>query len=262
MPRRLVVNADDFGFTRDVNAGIVECHRNGILTSTTLMANGDAFSDAVNLAKENPSLDIGVHLVLVQGPGQPASPAGLLAQIALGKVDIHGTMRRQVETILSAGISPTHLDTHKHTHLVPSVLNALIRISREFSIPWVRKPVDFPLPQNTTPWKKKLVHAVVGLAASRFNRALTQGGCRTTNHFTGFQLTGSLDTRELLNLIRNLPAGSTELMCHPGFLRDELPKAPTRLKQSREIELKALTAPEVREALSAGQIQLVAYRDL
>jgi predicted glycoside hydrolase/deacetylase ChbG (UPF0249 family) len=63
--KRLIVNADDFGFTRDVNAGIVECHRNGILTATTLMANGDAFKDAVRLAKENPTLDIGVHLVLV-----------------------------------------------------------------------------------------------------------------------------------------------------------------------------------------------------
>ena len=65
--RRLVVNADDFGFTRDVNDGIIEAHRNGILTATTLMANGDAFEHAVRLAHENPTLDTGCHLVLVQG---------------------------------------------------------------------------------------------------------------------------------------------------------------------------------------------------
>jgi predicted glycoside hydrolase/deacetylase ChbG (UPF0249 family) len=260
--KRLIVNADDFGFTRDVNAGIVECHRHGILTATTLMANGEAFDDAVRLAKENPTLDIGVHLVLVGGPGQPVSPAGLLAQIARRQVDLYGTMQRQVETILHAGIIPTHLDTHKHTHLAPPVLRALVRISREFRIPWVRKPADLPEPSGSTPFTKQLVHAAVKFAANRFDPILAAAGCRTTDFFTGFQLTGRLGTAELVQLLRTLPTGLTELMCHPGYVTDELRKAPTRLKESREKELQALTAPETRMAIAETGIQLVCYRDL
>jgi predicted glycoside hydrolase/deacetylase ChbG (UPF0249 family) len=240
----------------------VECHRNGILTATTLMANGDAFDDAVRLAKENPSLDIGVHLVLVGGPGQPDSPLGLLAQIARGQVDLCGTMRHQVQTILDAGLVPTHLDTHKHTHLAPPVLDALVRVSREFGIPWVRKPADLPMPANATSFAKKLVNAAVKFAALRFDSILIRGNCTTTDHFTGFQLTGRLGTKELIGLIRSLPEGLTELMCHPGYLRDELRRAHTRLKESRETELIALTNPETRAALNEAGIRLVSYRDL
>lgn len=260
--KRLVVNADDFGFTRDVNAGIVECHRKGILTATTLMANGPAFEDAVRLAKENPSLDIGVHLVLVGGTGQPQSVAGLLAQLVAARVDLAGEMRRQVQTVLDAGLMPTHLDTHKHTHLAPPVLNAVALVSREFSIPWVRKPADFAMPARAASFFKSTVNAGVKFAAGRFDRVLTQAGCRFTDHFTGFEVTGRMDTRKLVDLIRHLPDGLTELMCHPGFLGDELRDAPTRLKESRERELRALTAPETRTALSESGVCLVAYRDL
>jgi predicted glycoside hydrolase/deacetylase ChbG (UPF0249 family) len=260
--KRLIVNADDFGFTRDVNAGIVQCHRNGILTATTLMANGEAFTDAVRLAKENPSLDIGVHLVLVGGPGQPRWVAGLMGQLAGGRADLAGEMRRQVETVLAAGLKPTHLDTHKHTHLAPPVLNAVVGISREFAIPWVRKPADFTMPANAAPFVKKTVTAGVQFAARRFDGILSRAGCRFTDHFTGFELTGRLGTSELISLIRHLPDGLTELMCHPGLLGAELRDAPTRLKESRERELRALTAPETRAAISEMGVQLVAYRDL
>jgi predicted glycoside hydrolase/deacetylase ChbG (UPF0249 family) len=207
--KRLIVNADDFGFTRDVNAGIVECHRNGILTATTLMANGRAFDDAVRLAKANPSLDIGVHLVLVGGPGQPPSLAGLMAQLARKRVDLYGEMRRQVRIILDAGILPTHLDTHKHTHLAPAVLQAVVRISRDFGIPWVRKPADFAMPVRAAPFLKKIVNAGVRAAAGRFDRVLRDAGCRFTDHFTGFEITGRMKTKDLVELIRHLPDGLT-----------------------------------------------------
>jgi predicted glycoside hydrolase/deacetylase ChbG (UPF0249 family) len=260
--KRLIVNADDFGFTRDVNAGIVECHKNGILTATTLMANGEAFEDAVRLAKENPSLDIGVHLVLVGGPGQPESVAGLMGQLVRGRVDLAGEMRRQVDTILAAGISPTHLDTHKHTHLAPPVLSAVMAMSREFGIPWVRKPADFIMPRSAAPVLKRVVTLGVRTVASRFDNALLKAGCRFTDHFTGFEMTGRMGTAELVDLIRHLPEGLTELMCHPGVLGPELRNAPTRLKESREKELRALTAVETRNAILETRVQLTTYRDL
>src|SRR6267143_1242789 len=120
--RKLVVNADDFGFTRDVNQGIVHAHREGILTATTLMATGAAFDHAVTLARENPELDIGIHLVLVGSPGYPATVSELLKAIGMRRLSIGEKLIGQVHRILEAGLRPTHLDTHKHTHLIPPVL--------------------------------------------------------------------------------------------------------------------------------------------
>jgi predicted glycoside hydrolase/deacetylase ChbG (UPF0249 family) len=260
--RRLVVNADDFGFTRDVNQGIVEAHRDGILGSTTLMAPGAAFDDAVRLAKENPSLDIGCHLVLVGSPGFPDSVARLIPAIALKRIRVYDSMVAQVRKILDAGIAPTHLDTHKHTHLLPPVLDAVARISEEFQIPWVRRPFDFPLESGGIGWTRQAVSHVFGVVRPWFERVLRRHGCRSTDHFSGFRITGNYDAADLAALIRALPEGSTEFMCHPGRCTSELRAARTRLKDSREQELRALTAPEVRSALRDAGVELVSYRQL
>ena len=256
--RLLVVNADDFGFTRDVNAGIVEAHRDGILTATTLMATGDAFDDAVRLAKETPSLDIGCHLVLVQAPGLPATIPQLVQAVALGRIRIYEELVKQVRRIVDAGLNPTHLDTHKHTHLLPPVLDAVARISEEFRIPWVRRPFDFPLQPGGVGWKNKLMRLMSG----RFGTTLARHHCRSTDWFAGFRLTGSYGSEDLMNVIRALPEGVTEFMCHPGRCGDDLRSARTRLKESREEELRALTSPEVRMALNESGVKLVSYRDL
>src|SRR5262249_33369461 len=118
--KQLVVNADDFGFTPDVNRGIIEAHRDGILTATTLRANGDAFEDAVRLARETPGLDIGCHLVLiggrslVSGRALPESVPQLLAALAKRDIRPYEELTAQVRRIREAGLLPTHLDTHKH----------------------------------------------------------------------------------------------------------------------------------------------------
>jgi predicted glycoside hydrolase/deacetylase ChbG (UPF0249 family) len=256
--KRLVVNADDFGFTRDVNAGIVEAHRNGILTATTLMATGDAFDDAVRLAKETPSLDIGCHLVLVGSPGFPLTIPQLVRAVALGRVPIYDELAKQVRRIVDAGLGPTHLDTHKHTHLLPPVLEAVARISEEFHIPWVRRPFDFPLQPGGVGFTNKLMRLMNG----RFRVQLERHHCRSTDWFAGFRLTGRYRADDLANVIRALPDGVTEFMCHPGHCGDDLRSARTRLKESREEELRALTAPEVRQALAETGVTLANFRDL
>jgi predicted glycoside hydrolase/deacetylase ChbG (UPF0249 family) len=260
--KKLVVNADDFGFTRDVNRGIVKAHHEGILTAATLMATGAAFDDAVRLAKESPSLDIGCHLVLVGAPPFPATVAGLVRAVALRRLRIHAELAAQVRRILDAGLNPTHLDTHKHTHLLPPVLEAVARISEEFKIPWVRRPFDFPMRAGRAPWKNRAVSRGLGTVRGRFERVLSRHGCRSTGHFAGFQITGHYDAADLAALIRSLPEGSTEFMCHPGICGEELRAARTRLKESRELELRALTAPEVRAALNEAGVELVAYSAL
>ena len=164
--RSLAVNADDFGFTRDVNRGIVEAHLQGILTSTTLMATGPAFDDAVGLAKEHPTLDIGCHLVLVGDASYPPTVAKLIQAVALKRIRVYDELAAQVRRILDAGLAPTHLDTHKHTHLLPPVLDAVARLSEEFQIPWVRRPFDFPLQPGGIAWNRRAVNRCVRRACA------------------------------------------------------------------------------------------------
>ena len=268
--KQLLVNADDFGFTPDVNSGIVEAHRKGILTATTLMANGDAFDDAVRLAHENSSLDIGCHLVLIGGrsllDGNPFPPtaARLVSALALRRVRVYDELAAQIRKIIAAGIRPTHLDTHKHTHLAPPVLSAVARLSEEFGIRWVRCPFDIPLGalRGSVPGGKRLTTEALALLRGRFHRVLTRHGCRTTDHFAGFQITGRFKAAELTALMEILPEGSTELMVHPGHCGPALRGAPTRLKESREAELAALCAPQVRAAMERHDVELVNYRRL
>jgi chitin disaccharide deacetylase len=268
--KQLVVNADDFGFTPDVNQGIVEAHRRGILTAATLMANGEAFDDAVRLARASPSLDIGCHLVLIGGNSLvtgrplPLTVSQLLRKLARREVSPYDELKPQVLRIVDAGIRPSHLDTHKHTHLAPPVLDAVARLSQEFGIRWVRRPFDFPLSavRGVVPPLKKITSRALGLLRRRFHRVLGEHGCRTTDHFAGFQITGRFRTAELVELLALLPEGSTELMVHPGHCGDALRQARTRLKESREQELAALVAPEVRQALIQHGIELADYQSL
>jgi predicted glycoside hydrolase/deacetylase ChbG (UPF0249 family) len=253
----LIVNADDFGFTRDVNAGIVEAHRHGVLTATTLMANGDAFDDAVRLARENPKLDIGCHLVLVQGrsvlSGQPYPErvGGVLGRLASHQLDPYLEFRAQIDKIRSAGIRPTHLDTHKHTHVVPLVFRAVVRLAHELGIPYVRLPLDETVPFSA--WGCALGKKFYRTLARRYD-------VRMTDHFVGFRLTGSLTEESFARAIRKLPQGTTEFMCHPGFLGTELQSAATRLKESRVRELQALTSPRIRKLMAAESVRLGPFR--
>ncbi len=247
--RLLAINADDFGFTRDVNAGIVQAHRYGVLTSTTLMANGEAFEDAVSMARETPTLDIGCHLVLVQGRSLvtgnllPKGPPQLIAALARGGIDSYSEMRVQIEKVVAAGLKPSHLDTHKHTHLLPRIFRQVVRLASEFEIPYVRLPLDTTLR--------------LALLGDRFYRRIaSRAGVRLTDHFLGFRLTGSLTEGTFAAAIRNLPDGFTEFMCHPGVLGPELANAETRLKESRVRELEALTSPRIRQIMDEYRVRL------
>ena len=251
--KRLIINADDFGYNSDINRGIVRAHREGVLTSTTLMANGIAFADAVRLAHETPGLDLGCHLVLVQGHAVangkplPETPKQLLGVLARGGLDVYRELRAQVEKILDAGITLTHLDSHKHTHLVPGVFKVAVRLAREFSIPYVRLPLDATVRFSRLPF---------GLAGSYYRRIARNNGVLVTDRFLGFRLTGCLTEDALAAELERLREGVTEFMCHPGVLGPELKQSRTRLKESRQRELDALISPRIREVIAARGIRL------
>ena len=268
--KRLIVNADDFGLTAGVNAGIVEAFECGILRSTTLMANGPAFDDAVRLARQAPGLDVGCHLVLIGGrpltePASrfPESATDLVGRM-LGPYSVGWIEREffaQIEKLASAGVQPTHLDTHKHTHLAPPVLEAMLRVASLFGIPWIRRPFDLPITaaRNGASWKSRLTANALRPLANRFERTLRAADLRATGAFAGFQMTGRFRSTQLAALIHALPDGLTEFMCHPGHCDDELRAMPTRLTDSRQQELEALTSDQVLTAVREAGVEVTSF---
>lgn len=261
-----MVNADDFGFTCDVNAGIVHGHLHGIVRSASLMANGPAFEDAVTVAKRHPSLGVGCHLTLVQGeslarPGTrlPATLGELFRALPPGS-EMLREFRAQIARLVSRGIRPTHLDTHKHLHLFPPVLDALLRVADEFEVPWVRRPFDLPIGMARN--LRSCLALVLRPLRIPFDDRLGRASCRTADYFAGFVSTGSLEVRWLESLLASLPVGVVEFVCHPGFCGPELSAADTRLKQSREQELAVLCSSRVGEAVAENGIELRSWGEL
>jgi chitin disaccharide deacetylase len=286
--KELIVNADDFGYTNGVNEGIIRAHREGILTSATLMANGRAFEDAVERAKANPKLGIGCHLVLTGGfsvaprdeipsladrEGRlPQSLGAFVARVSMGLVrtkDIERELRAQIEKIRRAGIELTHVDTHKHTHVHPRVMGAVGRVAQEFGITRVRNPVEnlrdswrTARSENAGLVGTMAASASVRAVGSWFNALSRKYGLRSPDHFLGLALTGRLSAAALCRLIDTLPEGRTEIMSHPGIYDAELVKSGSRLQQQRQMELDGLLAAEARRAVEANGIRLISYREL
>ena len=286
--KQLILNADDFGMTRGVNEGIIRAHRDGVLTSATLMANGAEFDDAVSRAKSNPKLGVGCHLVLVGGPAiaprekissladangnLPESLAGLVARLSSGFIRmkaIERELRAQIEKIRSAGIEPTHLDTHKHTHAHPKVMEAVGRVAKELGITRIRKPME-NLRDSWETTRHETSGRTMELIAAAAARAVTpwfqtiarKYGLRSPDHFLGLAMTGGLGPAALRRMIDTLSDGSTEIMLHPGICDTDLANSGSRLQDQRETELQALLDPGVRSALTERDIRLISYREL
>ncbi|QUV99881.1 ChbG/HpnK family deacetylase [Chloracidobacterium sp. MS 40/45] len=290
MRRKLIVNADDFGMCVGVNTGILRAHQTGIVTSTTLMANGLAFDDAVARLRDAPRLGVGIHLVLLGGkPVAPPSdvrsllgPDGTLPndfglflrrllRRELRPAEIEIEFRAQVDKVLAAGLQPTHLDSHKHTHAHPQVLEVLLRVAESYGIRSVRRPHErltfAPLaglrPGETMTFiKQKASTLALTRYAADFRARLRTASVRTPDAFFGFAHTGLLNPALICYILRLLPVGTSELMCHPSEMDDTLRHYPTRLKASRVRELAALTDARVRAEITRQNIQLVSFAHL
>ncbi|HEV7551633.1 MAG TPA: ChbG/HpnK family deacetylase [Candidatus Angelobacter sp.] len=285
MPR-LIVNADDFGLTSGVNRAIMEGNQGGIITSATLMANARASGAAIDLAKTQTDLRTGCHIVLIDGvplaERLPSLTNGLprfrtsLKQFAIAAVrkkldaeEIQREAEAQIRKIQARGITLTHVDSHKHTHMFPHVLRPVLRAARACNIRAVRNPFE---PMRC--WPAGMVFATPGLwlrsagvmafqmFAAEFRRALREEGMASTDGTIGIAVTGMLDQKKLLRMLEAVPDGTWELVCHPGYSDADLRAAGTRLTASREIELSALTSVETREALLRHQIELISYAEL
>ncbi len=289
--RRLIVNADDFGFTAGINRAIVEAHTRGIVTSTTLMANGHAFEDAVRLAKTVPRLSVGCHIVLTDG--EPVLDAALLPSIIsasssgarfrdglksfavralagrLTAGEIEAEASAQIRKLQAAGISVSHVDTHKHTHLFPAVLRPLLRAARACGVCAIRNPFGPRKPMKSsellkrpTLWTRYAEVRLLSALAGKFRNAAKREGMVTPDGTLGIVVTGALDERLFRVIAEIIPDGTWEFVCHPGYNDDDLKSAKTRLRESRETELRVLTMPEARELLLHQGIELISYGEL
>jgi predicted glycoside hydrolase/deacetylase ChbG (UPF0249 family) len=286
--RCLIVNADDFGFTSGVNRAIVEAHTRGVVTSSTLMANGPAFAQAAQLVPAIPNLSIGCHVVLIDGVplnspdhirtltnGDAHFRDGLknfAARAIAGHLDpeeISIEATAQIRKIQSAGITVSHFDTHKHTQLFPKVLRPLLRAANACGVKAVRNPFGPRLPLRSSEllarpglWTRCLELRLLQTFAGRFREAVRREGFITPDGTLGIEVTGTLDEQLFLAIARSIPEGTWEFVCHPGYNDAELQRSNTRLRESREMELHALTLPAAHQMLGQEGIELISYRDL
>jgi predicted glycoside hydrolase/deacetylase ChbG (UPF0249 family) len=263
------------------------------------MANGAAFEAAVTLKRQAPQLGIGAHLNLSEGiPVSPPlsipsllnadgrlylTPGRLWKAIATRRVnltDVETELRAQIAKIHRAGITPTHFDGHKHVHVLPGVSDIVIRLAQECSVPSVRCPLEEPrglfhmlarrqISCSCTPaaprasiLKQFLVGCGVSALARRFRQKLAEAGLACPTHFYGIGQTGFLDARGIDEVLRQLPEGTSELMCHPGYVDVELARTGTRLLGEREIEASALRSRFIRKFVEGSGIRLVNYQAL
>lgn len=270
-----------------MNRAIVEAHTHGLVTSSTLMANGRAFEDAVGLAKTVPQLSVGCHVVLIDGvpvlsgeqlPSLTTDSVfrdGLkmfAARALAGRMDpdeIAAEATAQIGKIQAAGLHLAHFDTHKHTHLFPKVLRPLLRAASACGIRAVRNPFGPRLPLRSSEllsrpnlWTRYAEVRVLRSFANKFREAVDREGFATPDGTLGIEVTGTLDETLFHAIARSIPEGTWEFVCHPGYNDADLQNARTRLRGSREIELKVLTLPTARELLAHEGIQLISYSDL
>ena len=269
--RVLVVNADDFGITEGVNRGIREAHDAGVVTSTSLLATGVAFDHAVALARGvDRVLGIGVHLDFVQGrplthprslvdrTGHFQSLATLARRALLGRIDPHDVVMEavaQIDRVRHAGLAITHVDSHRHAHLLPGVWGAVVEAAASNGIGVVRVPVERHSDDANLVAKLKML----ALRAAARVAAGVRPVPRHADNFVGLSLQGRHHFGSLLlKALDSLPRGTTELMVHPGHA-DAALSALDSYRTPREAELRALLSAPVRERLRRGDIRLTHF---
>ncbi len=286
--KNLIVSADDLGWTDGVNRGIVEAFRNGIVTSTSLLANGAAFAGGVQAARSAPGLGVGVHLNLSDGPpvadretvasllnvdgefaGGPESL--LLRRVRRGLLlaEVENEWNAQIQKVRDAGIAPTHLDGHKHVHMLPGLFELALRLAKRHNIGAIRVSLEASslraalasgARQNVGMVMKQGVQARgLKLLARDAREQAARAGISTADYFCGIAQTGELTREGVEQFVKCLPDGTTELMCHPGYADAALQKTPTRLQDSRQTELRILTDTGIRNLVASLGIRLIDY---
>jgi len=282
MAGQLIVNADDFGLCEGVNRAVKQAHTEGILTSATIMAGMGAAAQAVELAGEMPSLGVGVHLNLFGGgPISKDRRVKILLDangrfgLSLGKVVVKSVLSKsfrqaveiefdaQIQWLIAGGITPTHLDSHKHVHALPSIYPIVVRLAERFgigAIRWPFEPVRVGGPDWPTPSEGGKTRARIVRTMAKINRRQNDIFIRN-DVFLGVAHTGKIDIDFWRQVAKSPFNGVVEVMTHPGYA-EGLDPTKTRLVKQRQVELEALCSEEVRKMLADVDIELTHYGKL
>ncbi len=291
MKKLLIVNADDYGQATGINIGIIESHLRGIVTSTTIMAGGHALNDGLARLKDAPNLSLGCHLVLIGE--KPVAKASQIPSLLNSKgqfpqtltdfmwlmtvrqvkyLDIVTELRAQLDKLLNLGLTISHCDSHKHSHAHPKVLDAVIQVAEEYKIRYVRNPFErskikqlqqmFGKYPGLDISKKYLLSRMLDYYHYIFLKRMSKTNICYPDYFQGFIATGSLTPELMPKLLAQISDGVSELMCHPARLDEDLNRTQTRLKQSREGELAAVTSEQAFSAIKSESIELTSFRQL
>lgn len=269
LARRIRITADDFGWTLAHNRAVDKAVQAGTLTHASLMCNGHAVEDAVEVAQRNPRLGVGVHLTLCEGT--PLAAAASLSGLVRSQGDFHDGLqplvstyltqalplsaiesewRRQIERALSFGLKLSHLDGHKHVHLLPPLLFLTCTLAREYGIPFVRSPYEAPSLAVVRRFPGWLVLSGLSLRAKSVIRRF---GLSTADHFVGFSTSGGMTEAKLLAAVSTAQPGTTEIMVHPAEEATELEPLVHRYPWAKTYrfaaELAALCSPQVATAI-------------
>lgn len=279
--RQLIINADDFGLHELINEGIIESHLDGCVTSTTIIAGGSAFEHAVMLARQCPTLGVGVHLTLIGAkPVARADVHTLLTsdgnfyptykvfalRYALGLISqehIEYELRCQMQKIAGSGIRITHLDSHQHLHTLPGMARIISKIAKEFQVGKIRIP-DEPVCYMGTgklSVSRMFARTILTGCASLARYQYKKQGLYSPSHFYGMLSGGAISTAEIYHIIRNLPDGVSELMVHPGKNTEVLHQQ-FRWAYHWHQEMQALKSKDVKDIIQKSNIQLINYRQL
>lgn len=270
--RRLIVNADDFGRSRTINGAVINAHLEGILTSASLMVAGEAFAEAVELARSHPSLGVGLHLTLLCGrsvlsPNEIpllANRTGQFTDSPLGagmKYFFRRSLLDQLEREITAqvtkfretGLVLDHINGHLNMHLHPIIFRILKRRAADWGLESMRLTRD-PLGINVAiargRWAYRVSHSVIFHLLSRWARPqLLRSQIRHTSAVFGLLQSGHVDEQYLLSLLPRLPPGDSELYSHPCL-------------ENFKAEFDALISPRVRRTVEDLRIELIRYQDL
>ncbi|HEX6269254.1 MAG TPA: carbohydrate deacetylase [Anaerolineales bacterium] len=265
--KRLIINSDDYGRTPEISRGIREAHLHGAVTSTTCMMNIPTTASDVAIAlRETPALGIGVHLVLTMGRPLVATEAassitaedGNFFQLdrfterapVINTDEVKAEWKAQIQAFVkAAGRKPTHLDSHHHSsYFTPRLFRGMLELAEEYEC-----AIRFPFTHDVSSELEETYKHVPDLVREFRPR-------RPDVFVVDFYDEGATE-EELLNIINNLPDGTSEIMCHPGHVDEALIKQSSYNRQ-REREFKILTNPSIREAIQANGIDLITFAEL
>lgn len=278
MSRQTIFNADDFGLSEGVNRGIIKAFSEGVVGSASIMAVGRAYEDAVRQAKANPMLDIGIHLCLteekpvlekekirslVTQDGYFLGTYRFIIKYLLGGVDpskVEREIEAQIKKILDSGLQITHIDSHDYIHMLPLILEIVIKLAKRHNIAFIRFPYERYISINTGLWRH-ILQFCLNTTCCFLKDNFANAKIRRTDYFYGFLESGHLTEQHIRHSLKSVAPGITEFVCHPG-LYDDILRYYQHWHYHWEQEVEVLTSQGLRNLIRDFGIETTNFRDI